>query len=137
MNIHFKFPHLLCLFQLICRFLQGSSAESVDDLLDKALRVAAVASRNEIYSCQNEEKLLQECDKLYPMQKMTQEDLDVLRTAFLAEQLSADVVERVMNDVFRKFTDDHRLDEMFKAAVRMCGRARGHLMINNSFFIHL
>lgn len=84
----------------------------MDDVLEKLLRMATAASKKDAWSFHP-----LEIDD--PMKKFTQEDLDALRTTFLAEQLDADAVEKMMNDVFQKFAGDLGIDERFDAAVRV------------------
>lgn len=102
-----------CCFTNYNFWIQGSSANSVDNVLEKLLNVVTAASKNEGYRCQSLEK----CTCKYPVNKLTRRDLQALRWAFLAERLSVDAVEKITNDVFEKFAGEYSLDETFEASV--------------------
>lgn len=92
---------------------QGASADLETDVLEKALSVAIFASKSDAYLCQS----IDRCTNKYPEQKLTQDEIDALKRAFLAEQLDEEAVERLSYDVLEKFEGEYSLDEKFEASV--------------------
>lgn len=100
--------------------------------MEKALKLGASASRNSVPSCSNDAEIIEKCTRNHPMIKLTPADIDAINAAFLAERLSADVVNKMSNDVFSKLADDRSLDELFEISVRV-NDVRFHLSDNNVF----
>lgn len=91
----------------------------MDVALEKLLRVAEAAVKGAVPSCQDDEETITECTSKYPMEKVTQEEIDAVRTAFLAEQIDAERVDKWLSRIFQKFAGNWSTDRIFKASVRV------------------
>lgn len=53
------------------------------------------------------------------MQTLNRTDLHELQKFYLTEQLDVAAVDKMLNEVFEKFTSDYSLDDSFRALVRV------------------
>lgn len=91
----------------------------MSEALEKFLRVAAIASRNDVYPCRPDNETIEKCIDKYPVDKLTPEDIEAFRAGLLAERLDAQEMDKMFDDVFLKFVSDQSWEEMFKTSVRM------------------
>lgn len=96
-----------------------ASSDPVDVALEKLLRVVESVMDNTIYNCHHDKETTAECTSKYPTEKVTQEEIDAVRTALLAEQLDAGTVDKFLSYTFQRFASNLDADSILLAAVRV------------------
>lgn len=88
------------------------------DSVEKALQIAAQASKYEVTSCSSSQELMQKCNNGQPMRIPTQDDVEVIKSYLLKKSLDAEFVEKIVNDAFMQMTEDTlALPDVFAANV--------------------
>lgn len=87
------------------------------DSVEKAFRIAAQATKNNAYSCESSEELVQKCTKDRTLEKLTQNDLAEIRANLFKRSFDAEFVESVMSKTFQKMSEGSTMEDIFIACV--------------------
>lgn len=96
---------------------QTIEANSFALTLEKALNAATSASKNMHLVCRTTDEFYDNCTVMYPMVKLTQNDLIVLQTELMASSLDPESIDNLMNRAFIKMANFTMLDELYVASV--------------------